>query len=178
MSTRLPAGVMKCLTICQPWAHLIIHGVGAGTELYGTEWRFKTIENRTWNASYRGLLGIHAGMSRTWLQPGLDALYGFREADLAFGALIGVVDMHGCRHVSELPRNPWKNDHGYGHLYRNPRPLLTPVKLSGKQQFWDIEVPEIELGETGTAVGAAPRPVAAAKGGATGMLFGGGGRML
>ncbi len=174
---KLPAGVMKCLTICQPWAHLIIHGVGRGTQMYGTEWRYKTVENRSWASSYRGLLGIHAGLGRTWLQPGMDALYGFREQDLVWGALIGVVDMHGCKHVSELVRNPWKNDHGYGHLYRNQRPLLQPVKLSGKQQMWEIELPELELGEPGTVV--TPAAVTSApKAGATGMLFGGGGRML
>lgn len=39
---------MKCLSILQPWAWLIVHG-------------HKAIENRKWTTSYRGDLLIHAG---------------------------------------------------------------------------------------------------------------------
>lgn len=41
---------MRCLSIRQPWAWLIVHG-------------WKPIENRTWSTSYRGPLLIHAGAS-------------------------------------------------------------------------------------------------------------------
>ncbi len=42
---------MKALTIRQPWASLIAHGV-------------KTIETRSWKTSYRGPIAIHAGAKR------------------------------------------------------------------------------------------------------------------
>lgn len=42
---------MKALTIRQPWASLIAHGV-------------KTIETRSWSTEYRGPLAIHAGKHR------------------------------------------------------------------------------------------------------------------
>lgn len=42
---------MKALTIRQPWASLIAHGV-------------KTIETRSWSTKYRGPLAIHAGRAR------------------------------------------------------------------------------------------------------------------
>lgn len=42
---------MKALTIRQPWASLIAHGV-------------KTIETRSWSTEYRGPLAIHAGKSK------------------------------------------------------------------------------------------------------------------
>lgn len=42
---------MKALTIRQPWASLIAHGV-------------KTIETRSWSTEYRGPLAIHAGRAR------------------------------------------------------------------------------------------------------------------
>ena len=42
---------MKALTIKQPWASLIAHGV-------------KDIENRTWKTKYRGKILIHA--AATW----------------------------------------------------------------------------------------------------------------
>jgi hypothetical protein len=41
---------MKTLTIKQPWAALIVHGI-------------KDIENRTWPTKFRGRILIHAGAS-------------------------------------------------------------------------------------------------------------------
>lgn len=38
---------MKVLTLTQPWASLVIHGL-------------KLVETRSWNTHYRGWLGIHA----------------------------------------------------------------------------------------------------------------------
>jgi hypothetical protein len=45
---------MKALTICQPYAELILRDE-------------KLVENRTWETAYRGPLLIHAGASRKWL---------------------------------------------------------------------------------------------------------------
>lgn len=42
---------MKCISIRQPWAWLILHGQ-------------KDVENRSWNTKYRGPLLIHASASR------------------------------------------------------------------------------------------------------------------
>ena len=41
---------MKAITIKQPWASLIVHGI-------------KDIENRTWRTNYRGRVLIHAAGS-------------------------------------------------------------------------------------------------------------------
>ena len=40
-----------CLSVRQPWASLIVHGI-------------KAIENRAWSCAYRGRIVIHAG--KTW----------------------------------------------------------------------------------------------------------------
>ena len=45
---------MKAITICQPYAELILLGQ-------------KRVENRVWKPDYFGPLLIHAGKSRTWL---------------------------------------------------------------------------------------------------------------
>jgi hypothetical protein len=45
---------MNALSVCQPFASLIISGE-------------KRVENRRWSTSYRGPLLIHAGKSRKWL---------------------------------------------------------------------------------------------------------------
>lgn len=47
-------GIMKALSIRQPWAHLIIHG--------------KPIENRSWSTTYRGPLLLHAAKAMTILE--------------------------------------------------------------------------------------------------------------
>ena len=44
---------MKVITICQPYAELILLGE-------------KRVENRTWPTNYRGTIGIHAGKSKAW----------------------------------------------------------------------------------------------------------------
>src|SRR3990167_7355801 len=68
---------MRALTICQPYAHLIVMGE-------------KRVENRTWPTRYRGPLAIHAGKSLAWMD-------GERpSADMAFGAIVGVVDLIDC----------------------------------------------------------------------------------
>ncbi len=41
---------MKCLSVRQPWAWLIVHG-------------YKDIENRSWKTKYRGRLLIHAPLT-------------------------------------------------------------------------------------------------------------------
>ena len=57
---------MKCISIRQPWAWLIIKGV-------------KPVENRTWSSSYRGPLLIHASLTFDWS--------GYRWIRRAFPAL-------------------------------------------------------------------------------------------
>ncbi len=50
---------MKCLSIKQPWAWLIV------TKQLPPDMR-KDVENRTWATAYRGPLLIHAGKSFDW----------------------------------------------------------------------------------------------------------------
>jgi hypothetical protein len=79
---------MKCLTICQPYAHLI---VTPQAELPKGHTQ-KLVENRTWITSYRGPLLIHAGKSRNWLEqyPGCGLW------DMPFGAIVGVALVVDC----------------------------------------------------------------------------------
>jgi hypothetical protein len=64
---------MKALTICQPYAHLIVRGE-------------KRVENRTWPTRYTGPLAIHAGKSRQWLSPGDVPAFELKGDPLVFGA--------------------------------------------------------------------------------------------
>lgn len=82
---------MKCLTICQPYAHLICT---PASQLAAGDVP-KRIENRTWRSNYRGPLLIHAGKSRAWLRPGDEARY----PRLVYSAVLGVADL-----VAVVPR--------------------------------------------------------------------------
>lgn len=129
---------MQAITIRQPWAHFIIHGP-------------KRVENRTWPASYRGPLAIHASSSPRSL-PGLCRQLGTRDGlfhehvsaefarikleDLAFGAILGIVEMVDCRRVEDLDEpDPWAEG-PWCHIYRDPRPLDRPIPCLGALSLW------------------------------------------
>jgi hypothetical protein len=71
---------MRALTICQPYAELILRGL-------------KRVENRTWSIDYRGAILIHAGQSKKFFTADN---YGIGLAEMDFGAVVGVAQVRGC----------------------------------------------------------------------------------
>ncbi|HEX4609803.1 MAG TPA: ASCH domain-containing protein [Urbifossiella sp.] len=116
---------MKCLTVCQPWAHLIIH-------------HDKRIENRTRRTHYRGKLAVHAGLSTRWLA-GYAELYPFAvfQQPLQFGAILGLVDLVDCVPLSEVAGQPYATG-PWCWILANPEPLLEPVPLKGRLGLFDV----------------------------------------
>ena len=124
---------MKCLTVRQPWAWLLIHGG-------------KDIENREWFTLFRGPLAIaaSAGMTKAQYYGAWDFVRQF-DPELARrmpycgplalerGAVIGIVDQVGCVAASA---SPWFQGK-YGHVYTNPRPLVVPAPAKGHLGFWE-----------------------------------------
>lgn len=133
---------MKALTICQPYAELILRGD-------------KRVENRKWNTRYRGPLLIHAGKSRDWLdlvpapyEPRLgllpyDSRYGIRLQEMAFGAIVGRVEVIDCLPVSEIlsgthdEQYPWLRAHPhvegpYCLVLASPVRLAVPIPYRGQ----------------------------------------------
>lgn len=119
---------MKALTVCQPYAELIARGL-------------KPIENRTWPTTYRGPLGIHAGKSRAWMDPGdLEAYPG-----MEFGAIVAVVDLVDC--LNHDGRARWGRyaalyDHEHANgpwcwILQNVR-RIDAVPCRGSQGLWDV----------------------------------------
>jgi hypothetical protein len=119
---------MRGLSIRQPWAHLIVHGV-------------KDIENRTWATTRRGVFLIHASSGgskiererireRVWQRFRIDVP---PDDELAFGGIIGcasVVD------VVERSNSPWFTG-PYGLVLRAARPL--PFRrYSGRLGFFEV----------------------------------------
>ena len=131
---------MKALTICQPYASLIIGWHGMPEEIR------KRVENRSWIMSYRGPLLIHAGKSRAWL----DSWCGRVPSDMPFGAIIGRVDVVGCVAKERLgfrsgvrERYPWIVDHihaegPYCIIVENPVRFAEPIPYRGQQGVFDV----------------------------------------
>lgn len=114
---------MKALTICQPYAHLIVAGE-------------KRVENRTWPTSYRGHLAIHAGKSRSWLAPGDEAFY----PGMVFGAVVAIARLADCVRLSNLPADLKGHEHAHGPwcwLLEDVTPFPKPFPARGAQGLWE-----------------------------------------
>lgn len=119
----------KALTVRQPWAHLIMAGL-------------KTIENRTWQTNYRGVLYIHAG-SRMHETPLAEInrrhKLNIEINQLQFGAIIGRVELVDIVSRSD---NPYFTG-PYGWILENPE-ALEPIPLRGKMGLFDLPAGTIE----------------------------------
>ena len=122
---------MKALTICQPYAELIML-------------RQKLVENRSWPTNYRGPIGIHAGRSRAWLTTYLPL-----PGKMEFGALVGFATLIDCLPITKLVtkkkprywRIPEIRDHAEGPycwILDDVRRLLEPMPMPGKQGLFTI----------------------------------------
>lgn len=106
----------KALSIMQPWAALIVHGV-------------KDIENRSWSTRFRGPVLIHAGkkfddFAQDDVDGGIHPVTGeqFEEPDgitYPTGGIVGLAEIVDC--VSQSS-SPWFVGE-FGFLIRNARPL-------------------------------------------------------
>ncbi len=139
---------MKCLSIRQPWAALVLAGL-------------KEYETRRWKTRYRGPLAVHAStrlddaMVAYCCQPWLKALLkqaGYSSLlNLPRGKVLGTVDLLEIiplpaeLHLSERERR--LGDFRAGRFaWRLARPtLLTrPIRVRGKQGVFDLEEMELE----------------------------------
>lgn len=140
---------MKALTVQQPWAWAILHGG-------------KLVENRTWATKHRGELAVHAGarLSERGCQllpdyldranPDALAAYTDPSLELAYGAVLGTVDLIGCHVAGEGCCDSLWGEHAYdehrGRTRRdlfhweldNVRPLAEPVPCRGALQLWTV----------------------------------------
>jgi hypothetical protein len=130
---------MKALTVCQPYASLIVGWAEIDPE------DVKRVENRTWSTSYRGPLLIHAGRSTKWL----GTWDGPVPAKMPMGAILGRVDLVGCQSIESLRRAPntspigWLKRHVHASgphclILRRPRRLLHPVPYLGMQGMFEV----------------------------------------
>ena len=129
---------MKCLSVCQPFAELIVQGK-------------KTIELRKWNTKFRGEFLVHAAKKilredckRMKISPSL----------IVSGAIIGKVDLVDVKKYDsnkELYKDKKKHHslsdctkNKYGFILENPKKMRVPIEYSGKLNFFEFQPDEIK----------------------------------
>ena len=125
---------MKCLTVKQPWASLIIDG-------------YKKYEFRSWKTNYRGKIFIHAGKNIE-----KDMLERFQEyhLDYELGAIIGEAELVDCILVDErfnqelIKINPivyGKSNHVEKYAWKlvNIKKYDKPIYVQGKLGLWNFD---------------------------------------
>jgi len=126
---------MKCLSVCQPFAELIVQGK-------------KTIELRKWNTKFRGEFLVHAPQKirldeckRLKIQP-----------EMTVGAIIGKVELIDVREYENTAQikidsknHLASNDESgnkYGFILQNPKQLRVPIPCNGQLNFFEFK-PEL-----------------------------------
>lgn len=129
---------MKCLSISQPFADLIIFGK-------------KSIELRNWNTKFRGEFLVHAPMKiRT-----KDCKRLKIDTNLVTGVIIGKVSLqdvkkyHSMKEVMQdkklhLASTQFQNKK-YGFILKNPKALKIPIPIKGKLGFFDVEIEKSKI---------------------------------
>ena len=129
---------MKCLSVCQPFAELIVQGK-------------KTIELRKWNTKFRGEFLVHAAKKilikdckRMKISP----------KTVTTGAIIGkvnLVDVKKYDSDKELKVDKKKHHsisdntkNKYGFILENPKKLRVPIEYLGKLNFFEFHPDEIK----------------------------------
>lgn len=123
---------MKALTIKQPWASFIAHGI-------------KDVENRTWKTNFRGKVLIHAAKKPVDASDDIFSLEQFKVIENnihAFdehtnGAIIGEVDIVDC--VQNHP-SIWAEKGVFNWVLANAVLYDKPIfNVKGKLSFWEFE---------------------------------------
>ena len=130
---------MKAISIKQPWASLIAHGI-------------KDIENRTWKTNYRGKVYIHASAKQAGsydeLLNDLQKIEFKEKYDRVtlrkqhhFSAIIGEVDIVDC--VINHPSIWAEKSDNYGRFFRNGVPAYVRKKENKPIYNWVLDNPVI-----------------------------------
>ena len=129
---------MKCLSVSQPFADLIISGK-------------KTIELRNWNTNFRGEFLIHAPIKiRTEDCKRLKI-----TKKLVTGAIIGKADLYDVKKYNsskEIKKDKKFHfaskkfqDKTFGFKIKNVKPLRIPIPWKGQLGFFDVELPKTRI---------------------------------
>ena len=126
---------MKCLSVSQPFAYLIITGK-------------KTIELRNWNTNFRGEFFIHSPLKIRKK----DCKRLKINHDLVRGAIVGKATLYDVKeyHTNKevmmdkqyhFASKDFQNKK-FGFLLKNPKQFRIPIPWKGKLGFFNIELPK------------------------------------
>lgn len=120
---------MKCLSIRQPWASLIVAGS-------------KDVENRTWPTKYRGPVLIHAALTADISSISLpDGVLNRSITELPRGVIIGQATIVNC--VRNHP-SPWAGIGAWHWVLANAKAFDRPVPYPGRLGLFDAPEPDGE----------------------------------
>ncbi|MEX2192448.1 MAG: ASCH domain-containing protein [Nitrosarchaeum sp.] len=129
---------MKCLSISQPFADLIVSGK-------------KTIELRKWNTNFRGEFLIHAPI-KIKIE---DCKRLKITKKLVTGVIIGKAELYDVKkyNSSKEVKNDQKfhfasknfQDKTFGFKIKNVKPLRIPIPWKGQLGFFDVELSKARI---------------------------------
>ena len=129
---------MKCLSISQPFADLIVSGK-------------KTIELRKWNTNFRGEFLIHAPI-KIRIE---DCKRLKITKKLVTGVIIGKAELYDVKkyNSSKEVKNDQKfhfasknfQDKTFGFKIKNAKPLRIPIPWKGQLGFFDVELSKARI---------------------------------
>ena len=130
--------VMKCLSVSQPFADLIISGK-------------KSIELRNWNTNFRGEFLVHSPMRIR----SDDCKRLKISTKLPTGVIIGKVTLYDVKkyHSSKEVIQDKKfhfasakfHDKKYGFMLKNSKAFRIPIPMKGRLRFFDVEIQKIKV---------------------------------
>ncbi len=129
-------GTLRCLSIRQPWAWLIVSG-------------HKPVENRGWETRYTGPLLIHASKQLDmegwrWVAKNFPTIE--IPSILVLGEIIGQVELDACLPVDCTRQSPWAFG-PYCWYMSHPIEFKKPVPYKGQLGIFDV--PDSILKEIG-----------------------------
>ena len=122
---------MRCLSVRQPWADLIVRGV-------------KDVENRGWQCRVRGPLLIHASLTLEKIARMELEKRGHRFGYLPLGCIVGAARIVDCL-PGRLAKSDWHEEDAWGIYLADAVKFEEPIKYAGKLQFFDV--PLLLVGE-------------------------------
>ena len=125
---------MKCLSVSQPYAALIVKGK-------------KTIEIRTWNTKFRGEFLVHAPSK---IKTDACKKLGIDETQIRTGVIIGRAEIYDVKKYNSTVEfkddynkhfaSEYFSQHRFGFLLRNPKELRIPIPYKGSLGFFNAKL--------------------------------------
>lgn len=116
---------MKCLTLIQPFASLIVDGR-------------KLIETRSWPTKHRGTIGLHAGAK---VDKAACADFGYHLPEVPTGAILGVATIIDCVQFPSPIAPPDRygdfTPGRFGWILDKIERFAKPIEAKGMLGLWD-----------------------------------------